>query len=131
MTSVRLHTAGSVVFMMLGVLHLLGHAAGPAEEDLDVFVQMRAFTIEFMGTHDLLTFYNGFSVTMGALCIAFGGLAYLVGRRHPDPVVSRFAAMCTAGVGVLAVIYFHPLAWGMAFASTLLLAAASTRRLSA
>ena len=122
-----LHTAGSVVFVLLGTAHLVGHATGPAEADLEVFQAMRAYTIELMGTHDLMQFYTGFSLAMGALMIAFGVFAGFVGRRHPDAAVSALAAVLTGGVGLLAVVYFHPLAWGLAFLSAGLYAMAAAR----
>ena len=109
----RAFSLSGLTLSLLGVLHLLAHFSLPPEDAPPVIAQMEQTTIELMGTHTLLQFHVGFSVTMGALMIAYGGMMVLVGAEPVRPAVLRLhTVICAVMVG-LTVLYFHPLAWGM------------------
>ena len=98
---------------LLGGLHLLAHFSLRPEDAPPVIEQMRQTTIELMGTYTLLQFHTGFSVTMGALLIAYGSMIGLIALDMPcRSVRGLHAVICAVLVG-LTLLYFHPLAWGM------------------
>ena len=109
----RAFTISGLTLSLLGGLHLLAHFSLAPEDAPPVIAQMEQTTIELMGTHTLLQFHVGFSVTMGALMIAYGAMMVLVGADPVRPAVLRLhAVVCAVMVGLTA-LYFHPLAWGM------------------
>lgn len=103
---------GALACIVLGLLHtmsqLLKDKSGNQElaRALDVMEQT---SIQAMGTHSLLKFYNGFSLTMGILLIAFGAQAYATAT--PTRRLAAVNTLSSLVLFVVAVVYFHPLAY--------------------
>ena len=110
----------------LGTVHLMAHFSMRPEDAPPVAVQMQQTTIELLGTHTLLQFHIGFSVTMGALLVAYGAMVGLIAAEPQRRAVRLLhAAVCVVMVA-LTVVYFHPLAWGLCLVA-LVMAAMSLR----
>ena len=122
----RTLSLSGLTLALLGGVHLLAHFSLSPEDAPPVIAQMEQTTIELMGTHTLLQFHVGFSVTMGALMIAYGAMIMLVGADPVRPAVQRLhVAICAVMVG-LTLLYFHPLAWGMCLLALVMAAVSLT-----
>lgn len=110
---------GAVAYMLLGVMHLISQSSkdGLRENVLQSFVVMRAATFDFMGQHDLMQFYTGFSITMGFMLFAFGLQAFAI--KQPAKSVAVANMLVSLVAAVLSVVYFHPLAWLFLFFAAL------------
>ena len=99
----KLFTAGCVVLIVLGLVHLLGHyqlvaKPGEAEQDRQLLALMRA-NPQDMGFGMMRTtfdFFAGFSLTFSVLPIGMGLAGFAV-RRH--------AASAPGLLGQMAVVY--------------------------
>lgn len=113
--------------MLLGAMHLCAQISGGSygENVLRAFATMRAAKFDFMGAHDLMQFYTGFSVTMGFMLFAFGLQAMLI--RRPTRTVAITNAVMSLVAAVLAIVYFHPLAWTLLLLATLCFAAGAVK----
>ncbi|MDR2914636.1 MAG: hypothetical protein LBV74_07380 [Tannerella sp.] len=111
--------AGAMAYMLLGALHLVSQTSksGLSENVLQTFAEMKATTFNFMGQHDLMQFYTGFSITMGFMLFAFGLQAFLI--KYPTLSVYIANAIVSIIASVLAILYFHPLAWSFLLFATL------------
>lgn len=95
-----LHTIGSVMFLF-------------DSEKPPIVTSMEAFKIEMFGIYSLMQFYQGFSWLTGAFSISAGVFVLLITKRIEDKVLD-FALLFNIGVIFLvAIIFFHPLAYGM------------------
>jgi hypothetical protein len=84
----KLFTAGCVVLILTGLVHLLGHyklttAAGDTEHERQLFAMMRADPQDmgFGMLRTMFDFLTGFSLTFSTLPLGMG-LAGFVVRRH-------------------------------------------------
>lgn len=73
-------------FILVGTGHIFTDLFGPKTPDQNEFIQtMKDFTIQLAGTEtSIFSLHQGFSLTMGALLIAYGLLNLLILRNnHP------------------------------------------------
>ena len=111
---------GSIACMLLGVMHLfvsLSPKDGVGENVLLTYANMKETIFDFMGQHDLMQFYMGFSITMGFMLFAFGLQAFV--NNKPTKPIIIVNMMVSLVASVLAIIYFHPLAYTFLLFSTL------------
>lgn len=112
----KLLKAGSIGLILLGLLHLISHIFGkPNDPNLDkLLLDMQNFKIELMGEHNLLKFYNGFSIMMGFLLAAFGVQTYLLSNEILKNKTALLATIIITIIAfILAVMYFHVLAFSL------------------
>jgi hypothetical protein len=116
----KLFTAGCVVLILLGLVHLLGHyhlvtALGDNEKDRQLLAAMKSDPRD-MGLGMMRTtfdFFAGFSLTFSVLSLGLG-LVGVVVRRHASaaPGLLRQTAVVYAGtLGVMTgvtLFYFFP-----------------------
>lgn len=101
---------GGIACILLGVMHLIAHLSqGNVDPQMaNTLAAMQNTIIRLMGEHTLLQFYNGFSLTMGFLLVAFGLQTIMIEKPG-----SRLALM-NSGITVvllfLCMKYFHILA---------------------
>lgn len=102
---------GAFAYMLLGIMHLLSQisTSGLSVNVLQVLEIMRKTSFDFMGQHSLMQFYTGFSVVMGVMLFAFGLQAFVIKRPNKSAIVVNMAVSLI--VSVLAIMYFHPLAY--------------------
>lgn len=116
----KLFTAGCVVLILLGLVHLLGHyhlttTAGDDEKDRQLLAAMKsdARDVGLGMRRTTFDFFAGFSLTFSVMSLGMG-LAGWVVRRHAGavPGLLREAAIVYAGtLGALAGVtlrYFFP-----------------------
>ena len=74
MKNTNIFKVGALAPVILGVMHLLGHiVSGEFDvKDTALIQDMQNYKLQFMGAHNVLKFYNGFSITMAFLISAFG-----------------------------------------------------------
>jgi hypothetical protein len=108
-----LNTLGSSALVVLGIGHLVTSQMTPQSAALDRVVgAMRGFAIVMPGrTGDMFQYYQGFSLMMGILLLAYGVLALLAFRgRAVDRVKERpvlvFNALVSAVALVVSAQYF-------------------------
>ena len=111
----KLFKAGAIAYIVLGFIHLLAHLFGkPNDPNLDtLLLDMQNFKINLMGDHNLLKFYNGFSIMMGFLLASLGFQNYLLANeilRNKTAFLSTI--IITIIAFIIAVRYFHILAFG-------------------
>ena len=104
----KLFTAGCVVLILTGLVHLMGHyqltnAVGETEHERQLFAMMRAEPQDmgFGMMRTMFHFLTGFSLTFSVLPIGMG-LAGFVVRRH--------AATAPGLLGQMAIVY--AITWG-------------------
>lgn len=119
MKKINYFKIGAVAYMLLGVMHLLSQMStdGLDENVLQVLAQMKETSFYFMGQHDLMQFYIGFSLTMGFMLFAFGLQALMIKNPTKSAVVVNTIVSLVAAI--LAIIYFHPLAYSFLLFSAL------------
>ena len=102
---------GAIAYIALGLMHLISQmsADGLSENVLQTLAVMKTTTFDFMGQHDLMQFYTGFSITMGFMLIAFGLQAFTIKQPAKSVIIVNMFASLIASV--LAIVYFHPLAY--------------------
>jgi len=116
MTKLKIFKAGAITIVVLGVLHLIGQASSKLADPqgLALLEAMENYKIKMLGEHSVLKFFKGFSTTMGVLIIAFGAQNLLLATaivKSKRNIASTI--LITAISFVLAVTYFHALAYGM------------------
>ncbi len=106
---------GATACMLLGAMHLTSHLlqGGVDFQMADTLTAMQNTTIQFMGKHTLLQFYNGFSLTMGFLLIAFGLQTFMI--KKPSSQIAAVNSVITTVLFFLCVKYFHFLASAFIF----------------
>jgi|GEM_PF-3454685 len=121
MNNLKLIKTGALAFILLGILHLLAHFFGkPNDPILDkLLIDMQNFKINLMGEHSLLKFYNGFSIMMGFLLSAFGIQTFLLAKEILDNKNAFISIIVISIIAfVIAVMFFHILAFGFIFISS-------------
>ena len=111
---------GAIACMLLGAMHLfvsLSPKEGVGENVLQTYVIMKETVFNFMGQHDLMQFYTGFSITMGFLLFAFGLQALVNSKPTKSTIIVNI--LVSLVTSILAIIYFHPLAYSILLFSTL------------
>ncbi len=103
--------AGAIAYMLLGFMHLVSQMQkdGLSENVLQTLMRMKNTTFHFMGQHDLMQFYTGFSITMGFMLFAFGLQTFLINKPSRQIIVADI--LISLVVLILSIIYFHPLAY--------------------
>ena len=121
MNKVKLFKAGSISFIILGLLHLNAHFSMSAgEEGRQLMLDMQAFKIQLFGEHDLLKFHHGFSIMMSFLMIAFGLQNLLSAKSMVQNKGALLSSILISGISlIIAYLYFHILAYGVIFFSLL------------
>ncbi len=110
---------GAIAYMVLGVMHIISQFSKDrlSENVLQTLIIMKRTSFEFMGQHNLMQFYTGFSTTMGFMLFAFGLQALMIKQPNKSVVIVNILLSLIASV--LAIIYFHPLAYSFLLFSTL------------
>ncbi|WP_426449517.1 LIC_13387 family protein [Paenibacillus sp. S-38] len=114
----RWYTLASWLVILLGLLHNAVFVSGSMlnvvrRQSSPVYQSMKEYKIDLIGTHSLLKFYDGFSLTMGCLLILLGTLNLLVSRSLPLPALraaALFNAVACLLLTALSLVYFHLLA---------------------
>ncbi|MGF7031166.1 hypothetical protein J2T17_002072 [Paenibacillus mucilaginosus] len=114
----RWYTLASWLVVLLGLLHNGAFVSGflldaVRRQSSPVFQSMQEYKINLFGTHSLLKFYEGFSLTMGCLLILLGVLNLIVSRSLPLPALrsaALFNAVACLLLTGLSLVYFHVLA---------------------
>jgi hypothetical protein len=120
MTNLKLIKTGAIAFILLGILHLLFHFWGkPNDPMLDkLLLDMQNFQINLMGEHSFLKFHNGFSIMMGFLLSAFGIQNFLLAKEILNNKTAFLSLIIITAIAfVIAVMFFHILAFGFIFIS--------------
>ncbi|MCZ8519938.1 MULTISPECIES: LIC_13387 family protein [Paenibacillus] len=116
--TLRYYSFASWLFVLLGLLHnvvfVLRSSMNPAVRVQNPVIQsMEDYKIELFGTHTMLQFYEGFSLTMGCLFLLLGFMNVLVSRSLPLPALrsaALFNAFACLVLTALSLVYFHLLA---------------------
>lgn len=100
-----------MAYVLLGIGHLASHISksGLSENVLQTLNLMQRTKFDFMGQHDLMQFYTGFSIVMGAMLIAFRLQSLLI--KQPSKPVIILNILVSLLIFVPAVMYFHPVAY--------------------
>lgn len=106
----RLFTAASLVTILFGVLHIFG-TAQPVPPLLDQVVQEMQNTLIEMGfgmSPSMWDMHQGITYTMGIMALMMGalGLVFAATTEIPAKVLTRTAAVYTAGFLILAALYY-------------------------
>lgn len=130
MNKLKIFQAGSLAFIILGLLHLMAHFGMTLTlEPNQLMMDMQAFKIDLFGEHDLLKFHNGFSIMMGFLISAFGLQNFLCARFIVTNQTALFSSLLISMVCFgIALLYFHILAYGFIFFSLLCFAAVAWQK---
>jgi hypothetical protein len=118
MNHLKIFKTGAIAFILLGILHLL-FQFGPKPEDAllhQLLADMENYKIKMMGTHSLLQFHNGFSINMGFLISEFGIQHFLLAKeilKNRTAFISTI--LITSVIFIIALLYFHALAFGFVF----------------
>ena len=114
MNSYKLFKAGSIAFILLGLLHLMAHIGMTlGQEPNQLMIDMQNFKIDLFGEHSLFKFHSGFSIMMGFMISAFGiqNLLCTDYILHNRKALLSTILISAVGFG-LAIAYFHILAYG-------------------
>lgn len=109
----KYYTAGAWSLMILGILHLIAHFmrdASASAEALHTMEVMRDTPVRLMGEHNIMKFYDGFSLATGVLIFCVGLVALM--NRRPDKRALTASVITTVLGTVISALYFHPLAYG-------------------
>ncbi len=122
MNHLKIFKTGAIAFILLGLLHLL-FQFGPKPDDAalhQLLANMESFKIKMMGEHSMLQFHNGFSINMGFLLFAFGLQHLLLANEILKNRMAFISTiLITAIIFIIALLYFHALAFGFVFFSLL------------
>ena len=113
-----------VLLIVLGVMHLIAEITSPALGDLQIFQQMNAYIINFLGEHTLYEFLIGFSYTMGLLFI-FCGILIMLSNDKKAFIFTFFFLLVLTGISLK---YFHPIAYGIQIVSSFMILLAIKHR---
>ncbi|AJW65118.1 hypothetical protein VO54_03692 [Elizabethkingia miricola] len=110
---------GASAYMLLGALHLFYQFSKqkPTTNLMLTYTKMKETSFDFMGEHTLMQFYTGFSIMMGLMLFAFGFQAFMIKQPNRSVVIVNILISLTASI--LAVIYFHPLAYSFLLCASL------------
>ncbi len=103
---------GAIAYMVLGAMHELSHLTKGNINDsklANTLAEMENTTIHFLGEHSLMKFYDGFSLTMGFLLLAFGLQAFVTDK--PGKKIVLVDILVTLITLILTILYFHIIAW--------------------
>ncbi|WP_410669550.1 LIC_13387 family protein [Chryseobacterium sp. KMC2] len=109
---------GASFYMLLGALHLIYLISTPKRPQnvMQMYLKMERTTFDFMGEHTVMQFYTGFSVMMGFMFLAFRFQLFMI-KQSSKPVI--FANIFLSLIAsIIAVIYFHPLAYTCLLSAT-------------
>ena len=113
--SIILYRIGAIVFILLGLLHLMAHFTMPDDNSLNELLKdMEDYKIEMMGEHNLLKFYMGFSIMMGFLLTALGLVNFIFSKSITKGSIYTNVLISAIGF-IIAFNYFHVLAYGFIF----------------
>ncbi len=102
---------GSIAYIVLGAMHALAHLSRGNIDDpklANTLTEMKNTTISLLGEYSLMKFYDGFSLTMGFMLLAFGIQAFLMGKPGKRVVLADI--LITAVTLLLTILYFHIIA---------------------
>jgi hypothetical protein len=114
MSKNKFYKAGSVCMILLGILHTAYfvfsglHEEAVIHETLTHIIKKGA--VWFLGERSLLSYYNGYSLSMGLLLISYGLLALMTNRTTKAQILSLAVS---AVAFVICVVYFHILAYSL------------------
>ncbi|WP_424963775.1 LIC_13387 family protein [Ekhidna sp.] len=109
---------------------MLAHFLGPKSENApDVILQMKAYEIELMGTHSLLSFHLGFSIMTGLFMITIGMLLLLHSKKIDGSILRTLIFFITVSL-ITSIIYFHILAYGLILVGLIFLVVAYFKKLN-
>ncbi len=103
---------GAIAYMILGAMHGLSHLAKGNIDDpklANTLAEMSNTTIDLLGEHSIMKFYDGFSLTMGFLLLAFGLQAFVTDK--PGKKIVLVDILVTLITLILTIRYFHIIAW--------------------
>lgn len=103
--------SGAIAYMLLGSMHLFSHLLSGNNLDPQMtktLAEMKNTIINIIGEHTLWQFYEGFSLTMGFLLIAFGLQAYMIDNPNKRIIITNI--IITLVILVLTIKYFHLIA---------------------
>lgn len=114
MDKLKLFKAGSIAFIILGLLHLLAHFGMTiSQQPNQLIIDMQNYQINLFGKHSLFEFYNGFSIMMGFILAAFGLQNFFCAKFILQHKNALFSSLLISFVSfIIALIYFHMLAYG-------------------
>lgn len=120
MNKLTLFKAGSIAFMLLGLIHLMAHfGMTMKQEPNQLMMDMESYKIHLFGEHSLLQFHIGFSIMMGFMLAAFGLQNLLCAKFITQHRGALFSSIVISAVSfVLAFTYFHVLAYGFILFTT-------------
>ncbi|MBL3547394.1 LIC_13387 family protein [Chryseobacterium sp. KMC2] len=110
---------GASSYMLLGALHLVYLISAPKrpENVMQIYLKMERTTFDFMGEHTVMQFYTGFSVMMGFMLFSFGFQTFMIKQPNRSAIFANIFLSVIASI--IAVIYFHPLAYTCLLSATL------------
>lgn len=105
--------------MLLGALHLVNLISAPKrpENVMQVYLKMERTAFDFMGEHTVMQFYTGFSVMMGFMLLVFVFQAFMIKQPNRSAIFAN--VFLSIIVSIIAVIYFHPLAYTLLLSATI------------
>lgn len=108
----KLHKAGSVCMIVLGVLHTLYFIFSVISNEPVIYDTLANVTKKgvawFLGERSLLSYYNGYSLSMGLLLVSYGLLAIITKHTCKTAVLSL---IISAAAFIISAVYFHVLAY--------------------
>ena len=120
----KFYIAGSICLIVLGVLHTLYFVFSVATEEPIIYQTLggviKKGVIWLLGERSLLSYYNGYSLSMGLLMASYGLLALVTKRTCKAAIL---AVIISLAAFVISIVYFHMLAYllmGACFISYLL-----------
>ena len=120
MSKTTLYKAGSIAFILLGILHLLAALTGVPNDPqaVQLMTAMQNYKINLFGQHDLFTFHTGFSLMMGFLLSAFGMQNLVLAEAIAKNLKAQWTTLMITMIAlVISLIYFHLLADAFIFFS--------------
>lgn len=121
---IRLYKAASIAMIILGSLHTLYFIGSIMRKEPVIYDTLshviKKGIVGILGERSLLSYYNGYSLSMGLLLISYGLLALFTRPDRRAMILSTFISFTAF---VISVFYFHPLAYvltGVSFACYLM-----------
>lgn len=106
----RLFTTASLATLLFGVLHIYGtgRPVPPPLDDVVEVMQNSAIEMGFGMSPSMWDMHQGITYTMGIMALMMGalGLVFAATTEIPAKVLTRTAAVYTAGFLVLAALYY-------------------------
>lgn len=108
----KLYRIASICMVVLGALHVLYFIFSAVNKEPVIYQTLGEVTkkgvIWLLGERTLLSYYNGYSLSMGLLLVSYGLLALIAKRTAKTTILS---IMVSLSAFMVSIAYFHMLAY--------------------